>query len=83
MTLTLAILTVACVSWIITREQIFARLQKWARPRKYATPLVCMYCLAPWLTALVFVVNGLPLVWFFPCVWLSYWNLALFAKVRG
>ena len=83
MTILLAICTVSAVSWIITREQIFARLRSWAKPKKWAYPISCMYCLAPWVTGFVCLTQHIEIVYFFPIVWMSYLNLALFAKVRG
>jgi hypothetical protein len=83
MSIILAICTVSAVSWIITREQLFARVRSWAKPRKWAYPITCMYCLAPWVTGLVCVVQRIEIVYFFPIVWGSYLNVAVFAKVRG
>lgn len=83
MTILLAILTVACVSWIITRESLFEPLRKWARGKKYLYPLSCVYCLCPWLMLVVFLLEGLPWRWYFPAIWLAYVNVAVFSKVRG
>lgn len=83
MTILLAILTVACVSWIITREQIFAPLRKWAKPRRWLYPLQCAYCLIVWVTIPVMYLLEIRPVFFFPIVWAGYWNIALLSKARG
>lgn len=83
MTILLAILTVSCVSWIITREQLFARLRIWAKPKKWAYPLSCPFCLSVWVAALVFLVQGLEWRYFFPCVWGAFHSLAVFRRLKG
>jgi hypothetical protein len=83
MTILLAIFTVSCVSWIITRETVFEDLRAWAKGKRGLYPVSCMYCLAPWVTGLVFIINELPLIYFFPVIWGSYHSLAVFKRVRG
>ena len=88
-----AVFTVSAVSWIVTREKLFEDLQKWARlqhdtaPSKWQKkiwyPLGCMFCLCPWVAALVCVTFRVDVRWYFGVVWLSYWNLVAFSKVRG
>lgn len=80
--MTLAILTVSCLAWVITREAIFEPMRKRARSYAWAYPLSCMYCLTPWLMAIWCVSMGLEWEWFIPAIWLVYWNLSLYAWVR-
>lgn len=83
MTILLTICTVSCVSWIITREEIFASFRTWAKTQsKVFYPLTCAYCLTPWVTAIVCLVSGVSLVWFFPVIWASYHSVTLFALLR-
>lgn len=82
MTVPLAICAVSCVSWIVTREQIFEPIRKHARSYALLYPLSCMYCLAPWVAGVVFLIQGLDWRWFLPAIWLVYWNLSLYAWVR-
>ena len=83
MTIFLTILTVSCISWIITREQIFEPVRKWAKTQSALFyPLTCVYCLTPWTTAIVCFLMGVSLVWFFPVIWLSYHSVSVFALLR-
>ncbi len=83
MSVLLAVLTVSCVSWIITKEVLFEDLREWVKESRWLYPVRCPYCLAPWIAVLVCVVQHVPVIWFFPVVWGAYWNISLFTKVRG
>lgn len=82
MTILLAVLTVACVSWIITKEVIFEDLRTWSERYRWLYPLRCPYCLAPWVTLLVCVAQRIPLIYVFPVIWLAYLNLTLYQRLR-
>lgn len=82
MTILLAVLTISCVSWIVTKEAIFDELRTWSEAHPWLYPMRCPYCLCPWVTVLVAVSLRLPLIWFFPVVWLSYHSLSVYAWLR-
>jgi hypothetical protein len=82
-TIFLAICTVSCVSWILTREQIFEPVRKWAKMQgTWATPFNCVYCVIPWTTLAAWPVFRFELVWLIPIIWASYHAVSVFAVLR-
>lgn len=79
----LAVLSVACVSWIVTKEALFESLREATKESAWLYPLRCPYCLCPWVTALIWFAYGLPMIWFLPVVWLAYHSLVLFGTLRN
>ena len=65
-------LPVACVSWTVTHEEIFAELREWCArqsarartlaARKFFYVFTCEYCFSHYVAAVVVAVSGLRLV---------------------
>ena len=65
-------LPVACVSWTVTHEEIFAELREWCArrsarartlaERKFFYVFTCEYCFSHYVAAVVVAVSGLRLV---------------------
>lgn len=83
MMILLAILTVSCISWIVTKEAIFADLRAWSTGKRGLYPLSCPFCLCPWVAALVVLTQHIQWIYFFPVVWVSYHSLSVYQRVRG
>ena len=86
-----AVLTVSCITWTVTQEEIFKEVRIWLEQksadgswwiRKAAYLPTCHYCFSHWVAIGLLVLWQLPWWWLFPIVWLANHSITLYGWLR-